>query len=633
MTVVRKAHVKRCIGRTRTSDGSDSFEDNEEIWLDVYRIDELELNLRSDGQATLVTIKWQDADNSETDARDNNVYGENRELSIQKSTDPEEPPREGVAFLDPDTYVPVSLIDKIIIKDATQEYVYKFRNLNVTQDGGNQRIPTTRNIEVLRIPHHETSREPELNDATSYRRIVDADSYQVRPESKDDGQYIDMEVIKDYTFTVRSDYKDIRGDTLINQSIANHLKNLEVYEALGLIASELQSSGINSNGEDVIPARMDPFQSIVNVQWDKFYPKYGAAYGDEGDIASYVLFDVDKDGNLFIRFQESDPFGVSGWYLTTSDNVGIQDGRHSDPGEEVSLLVQSVLINWKGVTKLGGFAGLYEEGLYPAVLDFPPDVTVYNLFEYRDKDGAFSSQSVYEDMPTKGLNKGGFWVTSESVAAYDGDNQLWKLDGFILEILPGRKVLGYLEANENLYGVHTIDTNGNITDFLSIPVGDDSQIVLESSSNGDTYAIENDFGETSVFPRGSSVITRTNKNNEEIWRVEYGPTASETFTGPGNYQRQLAVIENHNKVFIMITDVDVESYGDHEETYSLPPKSDAYLVILDDSGTEVYREVWTTFIANYCAERGEAWCQISQVGTPRWIAGVISSYRFPQPPV
>lgn len=216
----RKAHVIRIKGREKGSD--DELED---VWVDVRRVDEITIDDRGDGQVKVISLAWDDG------YVDGATPDEERKTTELKLTDPENPPDDPD---DPDIWIPLKVIDQATVTDSDQKIILVFNN--EVMDGQD----TTRKVTARRVTFAETNVDP-LDDP------VNAEEYERDESTKDEDQYLDVEVISEYRYddadqVVVTEF-DTENDELIN--------------------SFEETPGDRPQP----PVRLDPFQDVVNVQW------------------------------------------------------------------------------------------------------------------------------------------------------------------------------------------------------------------------------------------------------------------------------------------------------------------------------------------------------------------------------
>lgn len=266
----RKAHVVRLKGRQRGS--STPLDD---VFIDMRRSDEIVLIDRGNGQKRSQLIKWDDGFGDPPNDPD-------RRQTIIKVTDPQSPPDDPN---DPDIYVPVPVVDQLSVYDADQKIILSFRNKR------DEDRPTTRQIRVTRVTHAET--DGDLGNP------VDASSYRRQSDTEDKGQYVDAEVIENFS------YQD--ADQRHNDAHA-----VDDDELLQLFSAP--------SGEKKAPIRLDPFQNIVNVSWS---PKiYVVVITNTSGASAVPLVDRVKllDSDSFIP--DGSETSVTGVLLEASANAG-----------------------------------------------------------------------------------------------------------------------------------------------------------------------------------------------------------------------------------------------------------------------------------------------------------------------
>jgi len=251
----RKSHIKRCLGVTKNSSGG--LDDDPDSYLDLLRTDEFDYTT-SDGQGFRFIIKWADDTLKEDASNYDNAAGiTGRKTELGKGTDPELPFEK-----DPDSYVPYRVINELTIQDSNGQGIkYIFKNKNATDNG--VPIPTTREIDIIRLYYYDINVDDQLNDKDGTHIVKDED-YARKSDTEDKDQYADMEVLKNWVHALHGHNKD----TVDGQEEKVVLHNADIYNTiLGISIQESISPGTNSSGDPTIPGRMDPFTNVLNAQW------------------------------------------------------------------------------------------------------------------------------------------------------------------------------------------------------------------------------------------------------------------------------------------------------------------------------------------------------------------------------
>lgn len=237
----RKEHITRIFGRERGSDA-----DLEDVYADVRRIDEIEFLDPGTGQGTVIEIAWEDGWNDTT------PDDPDRQTTVLKVTDPENPPDDPE---DPDQWIPIRIIDAAHVSGYIQGEIlltmlrsapdqWQGTVLQFTNDKDKDIEELGREVRVVRVKFAET---PGLDDRLSDGPI-DFEDYQRDDDTKDDGQYVDIELIDAYNTKNR--------DQDIKVELSNNDDDLfNTFEEVGA-------------DPDKPPVRMDALQNIVNVKWE-----------------------------------------------------------------------------------------------------------------------------------------------------------------------------------------------------------------------------------------------------------------------------------------------------------------------------------------------------------------------------
>lgn len=230
----RKVHIKRLFGKRAEGD---SVVEDQDVYLDVARMDEIKVSLRAGAQIITAVLKWQD--------KPGETPNPTRITKTLKIYDPENPPAD---LENPDLYVPLDIVEECTVYHRGLPRGQQKIKLILKND---PEANTLREVTPTRITHRDTPK----NDAKlNVGQIVQLDAY-VRVEPFDATQYVDVEVVKEYKTSRRGGSNDppqpVRGQRVRETFIqADYMFDQEV-----------------PGGAPNPPWRLDPFQNIVNAQW------------------------------------------------------------------------------------------------------------------------------------------------------------------------------------------------------------------------------------------------------------------------------------------------------------------------------------------------------------------------------
>jgi len=250
----RQTHVIRILGTNKAG------EILPDIWADVERIDRMEIRtqvIQVGGVVQYQTIKlklrWLD----DPDGPNYDEKGDkNREHKIVKVCDPSLPQDK---LDDPDEWIPIRSIVRMEIKFGGGNIIKHFKenNPNIDYDG--------RVVENRRITHWDTTIDEAAQaafDADPTRKVyVERDGnrgYQRIEGTEDEDQYVEHQIVKKLN---RQDSQQLLS-TGNDQRRVLHLRNqYQIDESHPAKLEELGTGEINP------PYRLDPFQNIINVQF------------------------------------------------------------------------------------------------------------------------------------------------------------------------------------------------------------------------------------------------------------------------------------------------------------------------------------------------------------------------------
>jgi hypothetical protein len=310
----RVSHIKRLFGKSRAStDGGDPT-DNFDIYADVLRADLIPFVIREGGKEQNLTINWEEllADGNQS-----------RKITIQKITDPKNPPDDPD---NPTDYIPVPVIDSMVVVDNGQEYQFFFKN---KVDPENP-TATSRDVSLRRVKSVETNLDAidpaELSksipiddgsgDPNSY--VVTSTDARDNPDVNAIDQYLDAEVIKSH----------------VGVNSQRRSEEQTIWQNQVLLDDERfpKSPEFDDNGLPTKRIRVDPLQNIVNVQFKTIYAMdlFVAGHGGVSG-SSHMVFGV-RD-NEFQVIDSGTYFGIG---PITSFYIG------DLPGNSVNPVVQSI---------------------------------------------------------------------------------------------------------------------------------------------------------------------------------------------------------------------------------------------------------------------------------------------------
>jgi hypothetical protein len=238
-------------------------------------------------QSVTWTISWnyQTDDGSDADTATN----PGRKTHILKLYDPENPPDDP---LDPETFIAVPVIDSMTVSgwaganlllnaqptaegnnnpqvDFGSGIVLTFvNNWDGTQDAVDK---TSRKVKNVRVDNHDTSADDQLTSDDGTPRKVDSSQYQILDDgdqhvaNKDN--YIETELINSFVQTARglSGSQAISFTTDLQHALDSQQGVLFNINFTNQTVEDAQ--GMNSTNDPIYPFRLDPFQTIVNVNW------------------------------------------------------------------------------------------------------------------------------------------------------------------------------------------------------------------------------------------------------------------------------------------------------------------------------------------------------------------------------
>lgn len=279
--MARKAHVRRFFAKTKGSD-----ELNKDSYIDMMRLEEFPSTWRMGDTEVKTLLKWRDEEVSDPEAYVD-PDPQSRETELLKITDPQNPPDNPD---DPDEYIPVRLLKKIRIRENGQEVFYNFRN--AADDKSDP--PSKRKINKKRVKNAPTDdNDDELNKGNN----VSIAQYRRDETQKDDSNYIDQEVMKSFP-SFRNGHNGINSGST-NASVGQRVDgyfNSTVYDVGGSFPQD-DTPETNDDGTAPKPVRLDPLQSIVNVQLGGA-TEFGFAPRDFNGGGMFTATDLTGDGSI-----------------------------------------------------------------------------------------------------------------------------------------------------------------------------------------------------------------------------------------------------------------------------------------------------------------------------------------------
>lgn len=228
----RKSHIKRITGKSKPTGGGEPV-DEPDVYVDVARIDTLDTVEWPGAQENQINLQWKDAP-----GEDGNP---GRRMGNVRLIDPEETNRD-----DPSVWIDLPVIERMTLvrHPGAQEQVTSFQPSSA--DPQADELETARRVAIRRVTNAETNVDVQL-DARGY--LADDGDYARKADTIDDTQYLDVEIIESYPSTLH------QGPS--PQEVLVSLINDDLKEMFSPPPGDAKRN----------PARLDPFQNIVNVQW------------------------------------------------------------------------------------------------------------------------------------------------------------------------------------------------------------------------------------------------------------------------------------------------------------------------------------------------------------------------------
>ncbi|WP_409188461.1 hypothetical protein [Bradyrhizobium sp. RDM4] len=556
----RESHVKQIPAKTR--DAAGNVVDEPSSWIDVRRIQKNQVVQGSgkDYQKTTQKLKWYEDVEGLIGNRD-------WKFTPIKIIPPDEDPDN------PQLWFEVDVVDEYTVIDNDQRIARKFDNADENR---------RRKVTPRRVTHFDTP----ADDDPAYANGGIIKDYKKTKGTEDQDQYLDYEVVGKFA-RVDNDQRTIvslQNDYLVKQT---------------------REPDQDYGGAINPPWRLDPLQNIVNVTIARGSPKYAAAYGFTG-AATVMMFSLDDNGALSV-VKLDDPIDYEGYVQTVS-------GADDIPSPLTSAAI-AVAADWKGVFSLSSGPPL-------VLLDDPvgaasaaPDKT--GLVDYTGKEVAAPAET-----PVKGLLRNGLWVTSQSVAKYNGDSLVWQRSfNSVYEVLSGLRVLGDNYPAPG-YGLHTLSPeDGSTISFTGIGSrGLDNSMGWDTASDGTSYV-----GFPSIETAGdSSLVSMTigaiDRDNKRLWTLalpkleQVGP-----YHGQVLQNRFPLVIENKSGDVLLA--VMGASAFDHESS-----SWSSFITIYDSDGVALQTIPWGTSTESFNDDDGH-----THGADYRTVYAIAGGRRFPDP--
>ncbi|WP_063688824.1 hypothetical protein [Bradyrhizobium stylosanthis] len=273
----RKTHITRVYGTNKKGERLD------DMWADVERTDVIKSKSQSSesqSQGIVRKLKWCD-DRTKDDY--NPKGNKTRKTEVLKVCDPE----TTTDVNNPDEWIPIRIIKSAKSTGGNgrgEDYQDHFLNTAVH---------SARMTKVRRIVGYETNIDELAQkaidaDPTLMEFVVDSQHYDKDLETKDQAQYIEVEI----PLALKH-----RGNSLSVNGQAGRIKLLNQY-----LVDESEKATLKIKGKDDInpPYRLDPFQNIVNINWGGLAAKF---YDRESHATLATLVPDAKKFTLSIWFR------------------------------------------------------------------------------------------------------------------------------------------------------------------------------------------------------------------------------------------------------------------------------------------------------------------------------------------
>lgn len=328
--MTRKSHIKRITGKSKPPTGGEP-PDEPDVYVDVARIDTLDTIEWPGAQENQINLQWQDAPGE--------TGNSGRRMGTVKLIDPEETNRN-----DPAVWIELPVIERMMVvrHPGAQEQVTSFQPSSA--DPQADELQTARHVAIRRITFAETNVDAQLDD-NGY--LADDSDYTRKADTIDDSQYLDVEVIESYPSTLHPGAQDVTV-TLDNDAIK---------EMFSVPPGDAKHN----------PARLDPFQNIINVCW--------------GGGATEIPPDAVLHQSLATT---SDPDKITIAIFCYLSGAGLDSQNDPDPNDGTQQTLAGVPLIMFGHKPLGDFGTIDREGVQPSYIQATEDGVFFNLFGTRN---------------------------------------------------------------------------------------------------------------------------------------------------------------------------------------------------------------------------------------------------------
>jgi hypothetical protein len=290
----RRTHVKRFLAKTRGDDGE--IVDVQGVWLDVQRRETMQMEEGSgfEYQQTIVELQHYDDESGEQPNKA-------RVSHILKVVPPDEDDPDN-----PSLWWEIEVSDEITVRDADVEIKRRF-------DNSKNNETRREHVELRRVSHSDTP----YDDDPKYDNGGIIQGYEKTPDTKDEGQYLDVEIIRNFSFDEFQPNKRLTPPWEFSQRTDVKLNNDDLIEDSDPIPADQ-----NYEDDDINPPyRLDPFQNIVNMQYSPpERPVIGRSLyvGTGGDATSFTEVSNDKGESWETGFGDRTSTAASGLGLTVA---------------------------------------------------------------------------------------------------------------------------------------------------------------------------------------------------------------------------------------------------------------------------------------------------------------------------
>ena len=539
-------HVIRILGTNKNGDVL------RELWVDVLRVDEWAAtdHLHGTWQKTVYRHFWND-DPDKGDATGN---------PSRKTTKVKIVPPDG-NLTDPEEFIEVRISDVLTFLRHGLKGV-KGQKVKVRQDNVNGR--DARSTSTRRVVHYDTNIDDEANaafDADPSRSVyvVSYDKYEKLQDTKDTGQYLEVEVPTKFSSLASGLSGTGRGD---DQGEVYKLYNQFIVEQ----TDESQGGTVGANSINP-PWRLDTTQFVINVQFKTSLPKYAFISGYSGNH-TVILFSVDeKTGDLKIVGLDN-PCDYSGYPLPLRPA-----GTALDHLSDITSYCISSVMDFDGTVFLDSGDPAFAAGSWLYTQNFTnpvgiePPKTPLGISRYLNPDG--NDVSGFTPFPSKGRLVNGLYGNKTSVSKYAGETLVWSTPvQQLYEILTGGRLLVAVEFNKLAVVQLDLETGAvKSTTILNGTVPDPNILDWETTPSGGVILSWTLFDDPGVPTSSTLTFQRVSLDNQVIWSKS--STVVAPFAGglgfifsSGNYRRPLMVQNKRGKTYVIIGDLtDLEQVG------------------------------------------------------------------------